>query len=149
MVKNAWRTPPAGFNGFIPLEGHMAESDLSRTPSTQHAPLFAEEMMHYFEELYSYCRSHGTFLFLVHGPRAVSGNGGDLEWVPGVEKLAAEHPGVKFINISEQTYPEPFATDHRLYADKDHLNSEGAKLYSTMVANEIHQYVIQAPPLRP
>ena len=152
MLKNAWRKPPPGFCGFIPLEGNLAESDVFRTRSAPPDPFFSKEKMQYFDELCIYCKSHDTVLFLVHGPRLLPGNGGDPEWVAGVEKLVANHPGVKFINISEQTYPEPFATNHRLYADMDHLNGQGAKLYSTMVANQVKQYLAfvkqegQAPP---
>ena len=141
IIKNLFVHPDSRFDGFEALSGTLPPS-LPKTPFTQASVQvktteFWDLKIRCFEALVDYCRQNGTCLFLVHSPRYREGQMVHDAWVNELSKFLVAYPEVEFIDISEFTYPEIFAGKPGLFKDESHLNGEGAKIFSELLATAL------------
>lgn len=118
--------PDREFKGFIPLGGDLQkEPAMDSTPAT--IPIGSQEMLHYFKEILSICRSNRIPLYLFNSPRL---NSGALGLPPEVVKF---DPDIYYIDVNIFDYPE--FQKKKYFRDRTHLNSIGAAAYSKMVVS--------------
>lgn len=115
--------------GWKPLKGVMppkeVEPSIINENDNKLSPLFVE----IFEKFISDLNSNGIKVFVCISPdfgRIVKETS-TLNYLKGIN-------GIKLIDFSSNT---EFVTNHKIYADKDHLNIEGARQFSKTLAKKI------------
>ncbi len=139
ILKNLGKRPNDTFDGYAPLLG---PSDLSWWSPAQANPLESQGdlfdvKLRYLDEIVQWCQRNGTRLFLVHSPYWRSNPVAMRAWRGRMSTLMASYPGVEFIDISEETYPEVFSARPELFRDGAHLNGSGARVFSELLADEL------------
>jgi hypothetical protein len=138
ILKNFLQRPDIAFDGYESLGG---ASDLSwwttalANPKESQGP-FSDVKLRLLDDIAKWSRENGTKLFLVHSPYWRSDPVAMQTWLARMATLSAPYPGVEFINISEQSHPEVFSRPD-LFRDGNHLNAKGARIFSSLLADEL------------
>ncbi len=131
------RTKPELGNGFIPLHGTLklplSERDKS-IPAWTRGPM-DDRMLASLQELVTRCRESGTELFVSISPVYQGKAWGESAFQPVMEILEKEGVPVRDFRANPEIVNNP-----QLFRDRGHLNLEGARLYSRLVAEQIREW---------
>jgi hypothetical protein len=144
IVKNLLAHPAPDFDGFEPLAGHLSPDTVGLRH--ENVPTLAEFWslkVDCFKGLIDYCRKHGTRLVLVQSPRYREDPQAHDAWVKVLSQFLASYPQVQFVDLSACAHPEVFRDKAELFKDGSHLNTQGAEIFSTMLADALQK----EPPL--
>ncbi len=146
ILKNVGKPQAPGFDGFEPLTG-AADAATAAQAANPPPPIQSPWVVkiHYFNELADFCQRNGTRLLLVHSPYLRADIHALSTWSGDMRALASSHPGVVFIEISERTYPSIFSNNPSLFRDANHLNGEGARIFSILLGKEIKRFLPSRP----
>ncbi|SMD46292.1 hypothetical protein SAMN00777080_4974 [Aquiflexum balticum DSM 16537] len=115
--------------GWKPLSGTMAlqkgKPKIVKESDSELSPLFVE----LFEKFVSDLNSNGTKVFI-----CISPDFGRIVQETSTLNYLKSMKGINLIDFSSNT---EFITNYKLYKDRDHLNIQGARLFSQALAKEI------------
>lgn len=127
------RTPPE-FKGFKPLYGKLDTTIEEIKPESFPYP-GDKDRLHYLQAFIDICKEKNIKLVFLVSPMYNAGNYTELFRIP--DSLAKKN-NIPFFNH----YGMDGITNHSEYFhDFGHLNEEGAKKYSSMIASELKQFV--------
>lgn len=116
-------------SGFQPLQGKMEKEPEPKAPKDVVRDPFK---LAYIEKLIGLCQENDVPLVLVGSPKYGQKNSEALRPVREI----AEKQGVRFLDY----YAEPSFMAHKeWFKEPMHLNSEGARVFSKMIANDISE----------
>ena len=140
IIKNLASRPDEAFDGYIGLEGSLESGSTSVTDlgngSNGESVLFWDLKLSYLDDLARYCTVNGTRLILFHSPRFQEDTAALAAWSTRLSALRMFKEGVEFLDLSERTR-ELLTGRPDLFKDYSHLNSKGAEIFSTLLADEI------------
>lgn len=127
-------------DGYVGLQGSLGKNSIragdARIDVSEFTAPFWNLKLNYLFELASYCRSNGIQLILFHTPRLREDPAALAAWSERLSLLRQSHEVIEFLDLSERT-SKLFADRQDLYKDGAHLNSEGAEVFSTVLAEEV------------
>lgn len=137
IARNMLREAPAGFDGFEPLDGALPVDSHQgpRTPTT--SPFVSERKARLFARLVETVEKGGGRLIVIHSPEYQEDADLHARWLTELRPFLAKYPQVRFAEVSEFSHPEVFQGHPELFRDESHLNREGARRYSTILAEVI------------
>ncbi len=119
-------------SGFAPLNGKIEYEPETRVSKPSKLDPFKLE---YIEKLIDLCQSHNVPLAFVGSPKYGVKNSLDIQ---PVKEIAEKH-GVLFLDY----YAAPlFQTHKEWFSEPTHLNAEGARRFSKIIANDINNLLI-------
>jgi hypothetical protein len=145
MAKHAFKRPPADYDGFTTSEGSLDPEketgvlnaiDQDRTALEMAKDPFSPTKVGYLRALAEEAGRNGTRLFLLHTPLFRQDEEAHRLWLEQLNKTLATMPGIQFIDICTSTHPDPFLRPD-LYRNLNHVNGEGAKILTGLLADEI------------
>ena len=148
IAKNLFRHADPGFDGFVALSGHLVSDDRGaiRNALDQAEPALVYARQPFWDTKLRILRKLGetairqhTLVLLVHAPL----HGQDLQahkiWVDRVNSLIATIPGIEFVDLCEAARPDSYPNPRNLFWDVNHLNGDGAVIFSNSVADELEK----------
>jgi hypothetical protein len=123
------------FDGYEPLQGSLGPEDAfaARRPANRPAPEIRDDAVRLYEEFFRDARAHGIEMVLVLGPRMRRfANEGPL--FDALVALA-ERESALLLHLDETRYPQ--FQDPALFRDYAHLNAEGARQFSELLADRL------------
>lgn len=140
ILKNLRVHPDGKFNGFVGLEGSldpaMAAAENPTAGWGDDSGAVWAPKLEYLREIAGRCRKNGTRLILFHSPYFEEDEATLKAWLTRLAALHLDREGIEYLDLSERTHPL-FAGRPDLFKDRSHLNSKGAVLFSTALANEL------------
>jgi hypothetical protein len=140
IIKNLASRPDEAFDGYIGLEGSLAPGSApvthSGNGSNWESVPFWDLKLGYLDELARYCKANGTRLLLFHSPIFQEDPAALAAWSTRLSALHLSQEGIEFLDLAERTR-ELLAGRPYLFKDNFHLNSKGAEIFSTILADEI------------
>jgi len=124
----------SGLSGFSPI---LRILDPQARKEAQEDWVLDRRAVHLLRAAVIQARERGVQVVFVQSPHwcwEATPDYPQYQLIKAAIKLAEEER-VPFIRITPQEYPQ--FKDHRLYADASHLNYEGAKLFSTILAERL------------
>ena len=113
--------------GYLPLNGKMEKEPDAKASKL---PVLDTFKLKYIEKLINLCQSHGLTLILVGSPKYGAKDSSALQ---PVKDIANKH-GVHFLDY----YAEPMFMEHKdWFKEPMHLNNEGARQFSRLLANDL------------
>ena len=148
ILKNLAQHPAPGADGFEPLRGDLSK----RAPDSFSAPVAVVPTYSYwdlklrcFDGLVSYCRRHEARLFLITTPRYGEDPSAHVTWTRQLADYLRAYPEVEFVDVSAATFPGIFAGHPNLFSDRSHLNAQGARQYSELLADALATRLAAGP----
>lgn len=113
--------------GYLPLNGEMLkEPDVKESKPPVQDPF----KLKYIEKLITLCQSHGLTLILVGSPKYGAKDSSALQPVKDI----ADNYGIRFLDY----YASPIFMKHKdWFKEPMHLNKEGARQFSRLLANDL------------
>lgn len=146
LLSAARRRAPTG-DGFEPLEGRLDPAALPPQPvlSAHRGARPRPEAVAQFRAFVRAGSEAGIPVVLILGPRYRGGVppiGAERRALAVFRRLAAEE-GARFLPLTEEEHPE--LGDPALYRDRSHLNREGARVFSRILARALAPLLPPAP----
>ncbi len=134
VIGNITNRSPAGLKGLKPLSGELADVKLK----PEEFPFSVDkDKIQYLQAFINTCKKSDIKLVFLYSPMYAVDKNTTLFHIP--DSLAKQN-NIPFINH----YNLPGITDHHEYFyDFGHLNEDGAKKYSSLIASELKQFVNQ------
>lgn len=149
IVRHLFTTPPPGFAGFEPLAGALPPSSAEgeHRPRGVLHPVW-DVKRDCLRDLLRYCERNHVRLLLVNSP--YYGRDPDVHeaWRAQVRGLLRESPGAELVEINEITHSAQFERHPELFRDGAHLNAEGARVFSRLLASSLRDRLAAAGPAR-
>jgi hypothetical protein len=136
IARNVLRQAAPGFDGFEPLEGAL-QADFQQASRQITSPFVSERKARMFGQFVKTIESGGGRLIVIHSPEYQEDPELHARWLGELRPFLAQYPQVRFVEATELTHPEVFRGHPDLFRDESHLNAEGAKRYSTILAEAI------------
>jgi hypothetical protein len=153
VARNLFATTDARFDGFVPAHGRLNPAtdrmvgnalDQDGTAAQQAQRPFSARKEEYLKAMAGELAGRGGRLILFHTPLYSQDREAHGVWSSRLRAAIAELPAIDFIDICETTHPQVFAGRPSLYNDINHLNAEGARIYTTMLAAQLKPRVDRA-----
>jgi hypothetical protein len=125
-------SPDIGIKGYIPVYG-IIDTSLSVNQEAGEIHEIADKQMINLCQISNICQENKVALWIVVSP-VYKKTKEDFQIIRDIGVYAKEHD-VHFTDFSEN----PFFSDHFLFKDNLHLNSDGANIYSRIVGDSILQ----------
>jgi hypothetical protein len=150
IAKNLFSHPDSDFDGFEPLSGQLSPQTVpARHETVPTLTEFWSLKVECFKRLADYCTQHGTRLVLVQSPRFREDTRAHDAWVNVLSQFLASYPAVEFVDLSACAHPDVFQEKPELFKDGSHLNTHGAEIFSTMLADALqtkpHSHLSKMP----
>jgi hypothetical protein len=145
IARNLFTPHDAQSDGFIPAQGTLNPAtdpvavnalDQDATAIEQARQPFSETKIRYLRDLAAYGDEQGMRLVLFHTPLYGQDRPAHDMWAERIHRLAADL-SIDFIDICEATHPHVFRGRAALYNDANHLNAQGAVIFSNLLADEL------------
>lgn len=141
IIKNLFMPPDAISDGYEGLKGShqsgaLPAADPTESATDYYSNPFWDLKLRYLAEIAHYCKTNGTRLILFHSPRPQENLSSVTDWSKRLAALQLSYEGVEFLDLAARTH-EFFAERPELFWDKSHLNSRGAEIFSTLLADEV------------
>jgi hypothetical protein len=126
---------PESQNGYVGLKGLMNVPIADDRPTPPPWKL----KLQLLDQIAQSCRSNGTKLFFVNSPRFIVD---DIErkehevWRAQITEILKPYSEIEFLELNSFSRPETFQRAE-LYRDSDHLNANGAEIFSRGLADEL------------
>ena len=115
--------------GYEPMLGSIAKEP---NPKTEQEHVLDSFKLAYIEKLIALCQSHDIPIVLVGSPKYGIRDSKDLNPVKEIAKMY----GVRYLDY----YAEPTFNEHKeWFKEPMHLNRDGARVFSKMIASDITQ----------
>jgi hypothetical protein len=146
IARNLFAHPDFESDGFVPALGRLNPStertvanalDQDATALEQARQPFWDTKVRYLRELAADTSRRHARLVLLHTPLYEQDPVAHRMWSDRIRSLLDDLPGVTFVDICEATRPEIFAGKPALYNDVNHLNEQGAIIFSNLLADEL------------
>ena len=142
IIKNLIMSPDPTSHGYVGLKGSPQSGvrqavDLTRITTDEYDNPFWDLKLSYLAELARYCKANGTRLILFHSPYPQEDLSTLTDWSRQLA-LRLSYEEVEFLDLSARAH-ELFSGRPDLFYDKSHLNSRGAEIFSTLLADEVGQ----------
>jgi len=98
---------------------------------------FWEPKVRLLREVVEAGAKEGTGFFLVHAPVIGLSREAHDAWVSRMRTLATSMPSTEFFDLCQHARPDLFADKPELYRDFNHLNAQGALLFSSLLAEQL------------
>jgi hypothetical protein len=153
VARNLFASADTGFDGFVPAHGRLDPAtdrvvgnalDQDGTAAEQARRPFSAMKEAYLRAMAAGLGGKGGRLVLFHTPLYGQDRDAHIVWSDRLRAVIADLPAVDFIDICETTHPQVFAGRPSLYNDVNHLNADGARIYTTMLAAELKPRVDRA-----
>ncbi|MET0497221.1 MAG: hypothetical protein ABW106_02990 [Steroidobacteraceae bacterium] len=130
VIFNILEHRPRSSSGYVAQQSTMGNAVLGELPesSGRYDANLAAHMVKFIESAHE----HGVKLVVVTSPRYATGK----YFIPEPVKAKLAALGVPALDFDIDTYPQ--FRDHRYFRDPDHLNHEGASLFSHLLGNKLH-----------
>ena len=130
VIFNVIEHRPRSASGYVAQTSAMGDAQLGELPGRagRYDPNLAEHMVKFIESAHE----RGVKLVVVTSPRYATGK--YFLPAPVNAKLAAL--GVPALDFDVDSYPQ--FRDRRYFRDRDHLNHEGARLFSHLLGERLH-----------
>ncbi len=139
-LKNMAVPPDDAFDGYIGLQGSLESGSIPAThpaeTSNGDSAFFWDLKLSYLADLARYCKTNGTRLILFHSPSLGEDPAALVRWTERLTSLGLLYEGVEFIDLAAPTR-QLFEGRPELFKDGTHLNSRGAEIFSTLLADEV------------
>ena len=158
IAKNFFRHTDASFDGFVAREGTLSSGDRSiiKNALDQEAPALVYAQEPFWDMKLRMLRDIGvralrqhTLVLLVHAPLYGQDLAAHEIWIERMRALVAATPGVQFEDLCEQGRPGRFPNPRDLFWDVNHLNAQGARIFSNLIADELQKRLVPAPAQAP
>jgi hypothetical protein len=144
IARNLFTQHEAQSDGFIPALGtlnpatHKAVNALDQdaTAIDQARRPFSATKVRYLRDLAAYGDERGMRLVLFHTPLYGQDREAHDAWAERIRALAGDL-SIDFIDICEATHPHVFRNRPALYNDANHLNAQGAVIFTNLLADEL------------
>jgi hypothetical protein len=126
--------------GFIPLEGVMS-ADILRSVNkieAQPVPVVDTNMVNALKNIIRLCKAKSISLFIINSPDFHTLN---EKQVPpsSAAQLTLEIIRRNNVNYIDFSFDSAFAGHREWFKDRGHLNNDGAKIFSTLLARKIKE----------
>lgn len=137
MARQLVKPDVIGHGGYVPLTGELPEGLSSPPPPVPEESTFAdsEKYVRLYRDFIQAARLHQMEVLLVIPPRYVAVNSQDAVWERGMRT---------FRKLADETHAELFRYDGRpefanrkVFRDAQHLNDQGARDFSQLLAADI------------
>jgi hypothetical protein len=138
-------TDPA-FDGFTAREGTLLSDDRSTIKNAldqeESAIVYAQKpfwdlKVKILREIGKRAIKQHTLVLLVHTPLYRQDLLAHKIWIERMEALVAASPGILFLDLCEVARPASFPNPRELFWDVNHLNKQGARILSGLIADEL------------
>jgi hypothetical protein len=141
IIKNLAMRSDVTSDGYAGLKGShqsgaLQAADLVESATDHYSDPFWDLKLGYLAEIARYCKVNGTRLFLFHSPRPQEDLSVLADWSKRLTALQSSDEGVEFLDLAARAH-EVIDGRPDLFWDKSHLNSKGAEIFSTLLADEI------------
>lgn len=147
IIKNLVIHPDTTSVGYVGIKGslhspeiqaaNLQAANLERIASGVYSNPFWDLKINYLAEIARYCKANGTRLMLFHSPYPQEDLSTLTDWSRQLA-LRLSYEEVEFLDLSARAH-ELFSGRPDLFYDKSHLNSRGAEIFSTLLADEVGQ----------
>lgn len=139
ILKNLFRPDNSEFDGFERRDEVMAEADIPKIPAYERKKdldsLSGKDKTACFIEFLKKTEKDGVKVFLIHSPQLSDNEEEHTDWLNMVNSLISGFNHVRFKEINQITDPE--FQNYQLYRDYNHLNYQGACIFS----NKLSEYI--------
>lgn len=151
IAKNVFRHTDPAFDGFVAKEGTLASGDRSiiKNALDQGATALVYAQQPFWDLKIRMLRDIGaralrdhTLVLLVHAPLYGQDVAAHKIWIERMQALVASTPGIVFVDLCEDGNPGHFPNPRELFWDVNHLNGQGAIIFSSLVADELHRRLV-------
>jgi hypothetical protein len=126
------------FDGYIPRMGKVTDEMLKAEAETTGESVIDPNKVKALEEIIRICREKNINLFIATAP--VFHYPGDKKMTPSpASRLSMEIMERNHVNYLDFTYDPAFIGHRELFFDIRHLNDEGSRIFSEMLADTIKQ----------
>ncbi len=148
ILKNAFRHTDPAFDGFIPLQGPLPSGDRSviKNALDQDEPAivyarrpFWDMKLKILRDLGARALSQHTLVLLVHAPLYGQDLAAHAIWIERMKALVAATPGIQFVDLCEAARPDAYPNPRQLFNDVNHLDEEGAQIFTNSIADELQK----------
>lgn len=130
------------FEGYVPLEGVMNVNMLKpgTGSTTQPVPTADTNMINALENIISLCKEKNIPLFIISSPLFHTVNEKPNPPSPAA-KLSLEIINRNKVNYIDFSFDPKFAGHLEWFYDIQHINTEGSKIYSNMIADTLRKFL--------
>jgi hypothetical protein len=115
--------------GYIPLNGTMEDAKIGAWEITNCN--IDENKIHALEDIVSTCKQKNIDLMFVNSPSWILNKESDCNSL--ISAMCSEND-IRYLDMSNDS---TFIANPKFFKDKNHLNSEGAKVFSNMIVNKL------------
>jgi len=154
IAKNVFVHTDPVFDGFIAGEGTLLSDDRSQIKNAldQDAPAIVYAQAPFWDMKVKMLREIGaralrqhTLALLVHAPLYGQDLAAHKIWIERMDALVAATPGIEFVDLCEVARPGRFLNPRELFWDVNHLNEQGARIFSNLIADELQKRLARIP----
>jgi hypothetical protein len=148
IAKNLFQHTDPTFDGFLPQEGTLVSDDRSNIKNAldqdEPAIVYAQEpfwdmKVRILREIGARALQQHTLVLLVHAPLYAQDLAAHKIWLERMNALVAVTPGIQFVDLCEVAEPGRFRNPRELFWDVNHLNKQGAQIFSNLIADELQK----------
>jgi hypothetical protein len=148
IAKNVFQHTDPAFDGFIAQQGTLQSGDRSKIrnaldqgePAMVYAQApFWDMKIRMLREIGARALQQHTLVLLVHAPMYGQDLAAHKIWIERMNALVAATPGIEFADLCEAALPGRYPNPRELFWDVNHLNGQGAQIFSNLVADELQK----------